>query len=184
MNKKLETKNIIIAVLAVVVIALVINQMPKPAPTVNNVPELKTSPTSAPATNPPTTPPPATAPAKTPTPAPVYIPPPAPKPAEPVVNPEVGSKHVPQTYNVKIQNYSFTPSKLAIYQGDIITWTNYDSSLRHIIVGDSPLLSALYSPMLDSGKTYTFVFPRAGTWNYHCKEHPIEKGTITVVEPK
>jgi len=194
MNKKLDTKNIIIAVLGIVVVILAVNQMSKSPTPEGNVPTLSSVPTGTPTTNPPTTNPPTTNPPTTPppstpkAPAPVAVSPKpvpvAPKPVEPVVNPDTLSKYVPVTRNIKIQNYSFSPASINAFKGDTIVWTNYDSGLRHIIVGDSPLLAGLFSPTIESGKTYSFVFPRAGTWTYHCKEHPTEKGSVTVVEVK
>ena len=83
----------------------------------------------------------------------------------------------PQTYNVDIQNFSFSPSTLTINVGDTVIWTNQDS-ISHTITSDSG--TELNSLQLSNGQTYSHTFNTAGTYNYHCSVHPTMKGTIVV----
>ncbi len=83
----------------------------------------------------------------------------------------------PETYNVNIQNFAFSPSTMNIAKGDTITWTN-DDSVPHTVTSDFG--SELDSSSISSGQTYTHTFNTAGTFTYHCNFHTTMKATITV----
>lgn len=82
----------------------------------------------------------------------------------------------PQTYNVDIINFEFSPQTLSIKVGDTVTWTNQDS-IRHDIKSND---GNFYSIPLDTGQTYSFTFNQPGTFDYRCGLHPTMEGTIIV----
>jgi plastocyanin len=77
---------------------------------------------------------------------------------------------------VKIDNFTFGPAKLVVAKGGTVTWTNQDD-IPHSIV-----LTALgvRSKALDTDKTFTYQFDRAGTFAYICGLHPTMHGTVAV----
>lgn len=83
----------------------------------------------------------------------------------------------PQTHEINIQNFAFSPKELTIQVGDTIIWTNMDSS-SHTITSDSG--TELSSSSFGSGQTYSHTFNTIGNFAYHCAIHTSMKGTITV----
>ena len=77
-------------------------------------------------------------------------------------------------YNVSIIHSTFSPAVLSINRGDTVIWLNQDYG-QHQIAGGS-----FVSPLLDNGQYYSFVFNKAGTFNYHCAINPSIKGTVVV----
>ena len=68
------------------------------------------------------------------------------------------------------------PTKLIVAKGTEVTWTNQDD-IPHSIV-----LTALgvRSKALDTDKTFTYQFDKAGTFAYICGLHPFMHGTVVV----
>lgn len=83
----------------------------------------------------------------------------------------------PQTYNINILGYTFSPSSLTVKSGDTVVWKNLDP-MAHIVTSDSG--SELASSSISNGQTYTHTFSTAGTFAYHCAIHTSMKGTIIV----
>jgi plastocyanin len=83
------------------------------------------------------------------------------------------------TKTVKITRTAFSPTKVTINAGDLITWVNSDT-LKHQVVANN---GAFVSPVLGAGKSYTFTFRAAGTYNYHDSLYPSIKGTVVVNGP-
>jgi len=90
-----------------------------------------------------------------------------------------GQSSNPQSYDIEIKSFSFTPSTLTIKKGDSVTWKNEDSA-PHTIDSDSG--TELNSLTLSNGQTYSHTFNTVGTFAYHCNVHPSMKATITVTE--
>ena len=88
-----------------------------------------------------------------------------------------GSQTEPQTYNVEIKGFAFSPPTLTINAGDTIIWTNKDNT-PHTVTSD--LGTELDSPYLSRDNAYSHTFTQAGTYKYHCRPHPYMKGTIVV----
>lgn len=88
-----------------------------------------------------------------------------------------GNTGTPQTYNINIQNFAFSPVSLTVKKGDTVIWTNMDST-AHTVTSDSG--SELGSGTLSNGKTYSHTFSTKGTYNYHCSIHTMMKATIIV----
>jgi plastocyanin len=77
---------------------------------------------------------------------------------------------------IQISNFSFSPSSLTVKAGDTVTWTNADS-VGHSATADD---KSFDTGIIDTGKSGTATFTKAGTFTYHCSVHPSMKGTIIV----
>ncbi len=75
---------------------------------------------------------------------------------------------------VTIENFSFNPPTLKIKTGERVTWKQNDSA-AHSIIGN-----IFQSSIFNRGDDFSFVFPQAGEYNYHCGIHPSMKGKIIV----
>ncbi len=82
-----------------------------------------------------------------------------------------------ETYNIDIENFTFSQKTITINKGDTITWKNIDN-VPHQIQGTS--LASLKGPIMGYGLTYSYTFNDAGTYDYFCTIHPMMKGTVIV----
>jgi plastocyanin len=78
--------------------------------------------------------------------------------------------------SVTLANFAFSPATLNVKAGTTVTWTNKDST-SHTVVSDTGVFD---SGNLAPNATYTYVFAKAGTFDYHCSIHPSMKGTVIV----
>ena len=76
---------------------------------------------------------------------------------------------------VKIDNFTFGPQKLAVKVGDTVTWTNQDD-IPHTVVSTGHFRSKA----LDTDDKYSFTFTAPGTFEYFCGLHPHMQGSIVV----
>lgn len=82
-----------------------------------------------------------------------------------------------QTNNeINIQNFTFLPATLNALVGAEITWKQNDQAI-HTIVSNEGLFA---SNNLNSGDEFSFVFTKAGEYNYYCSIHPSMRGKIIV----
>jgi len=79
-----------------------------------------------------------------------------------------------KTYNINVQNFSFTPATLTIKKGSVVTWINNDS-VPHTI--NSTIFD---SDKLSKNQSFSYTFNNAGTFDYYCGLHPSMKGAIIV----
>ena len=87
------------------------------------------------------------------------------------------SNNTPVSSNaVSMVNMSFSPANLSITAGTTVTWTNNDA-MTHTVTSDGGIFD---SGNITSGKTYSQVFTKAGSYPYHCTIHAGMTGTITV----
>jgi plastocyanin len=84
-----------------------------------------------------------------------------------------------QGSSVAIQDMNFSPATLTVKKGTTVTWTNKDS-VAHTVTVDSG--AGPNSGNLDSGKTYSYTFDTAGTFNYHCQYHSNMVAKVVVTE--
>jgi len=78
---------------------------------------------------------------------------------------------------ISISNFAFSNPDITVHVGDSITWTNNDSTTHTVTsIPSGPLNSG----DLAQGKSYTYTFTTAGTFNYHCAIHANMTGTVTV----
>ena len=71
---------------------------------------------------------------------------------------------------VKIDNFSFGPSTLAVSVGTTVTWTNRDDIPHTVVSSDDP--KVFKSKVLDTDEKFSFKFEKAGTYPYFCSIHP------------
>lgn len=79
------------------------------------------------------------------------------------------------TSDVKIDNFSFTPTTVTVPAGTTITWTNSDD-IPHTVVSDDKVFK---SKVLDTDEKFSYTFTKPGTYPYFCSIHP--KMTAKVV---
>ncbi|MFL5759861.1 MAG: cupredoxin family copper-binding protein [Thermomicrobiales bacterium] len=96
--------------------------------------------------------------------------------ATPAASPAASTNGGATEQAVTIQGFAFNPPTLTIPVGTTVTWTNQDSAPHTATSNDG----AFQSGKLDQGKSYSFTFDKAGTYDYHCEYHANMHGTITV----
>jgi plastocyanin len=77
---------------------------------------------------------------------------------------------------VKIDNFSFSPTPLTVKVGTQITWTNGDD-IPHTVVSDGHTFK---SKVLGTGEKFTFTASKPGTYSYSCSIHPNMTGKVVV----
>lgn len=82
----------------------------------------------------------------------------------------------PAVNAIRIIAFEFSPQAAMIKKGTTVTWTNQDS-VSHTVTSDS---GAFASGQLSNGGTFSQTFNTAGTFDYHCSNHPSMKGRIIV----
>lgn len=77
--------------------------------------------------------------------------------------------------SVTVRNNFFDPSATTVSVGATVSWTWAQGSVSHTVTfDDGPA-----SPNQSTGG-YSRVFDKAGTYPYHCVNHPGMTGTVTV----
>jgi plastocyanin len=77
----------------------------------------------------------------------------------------------------------YEPSPLRLKLGTSVTWTNNDSTLHTVTSGlpEQGALGTLFdSNIIAPGKTFTYAFNKAGTFDYSCTLHPTMRGQVLV----
>jgi plastocyanin len=81
---------------------------------------------------------------------------------------------------------SFTPAGVTISPGDTIEW-DWAAGGHSTTSGPAGTSSGLWdSTVLGNGATFSYTFPNAGSFPYHCSVHGVccgIVGTVTVVDP-
>jgi plastocyanin len=80
-------------------------------------------------------------------------------------------------YQINIDNFSFTPAILTVPVGAKVTWTNKDD-VPHTVVSTTKAFP--HSPALDTDQSFSYVFAKAGTYEYYCSVHPKMVGKVVV----
>jgi plastocyanin len=73
-------------------------------------------------------------------------------------------------------NRAYSPDALDVAVGTTVTWVNADS-VSHTSTSDA---SGWNSGIIGAGGRFSFAFPTAGTFAYHCTIHPGMIGTVVV----
>jgi plastocyanin len=71
---------------------------------------------------------------------------------------------------------AYNPGDLTIAVGTTVTWTNADV-VSHTSTSDA---TGWNSGVIAPGGQFSFGFPAAGTFSYHCAIHPGMVGTVVV----
>jgi amicyanin len=87
-----------------------------------------------------------------------------------------GQENTSDKYQVKVDNFSFTPQTLTVPVGTTVTWVNQDDVPHNILSSEGRTLK---SPVLDTDQKFSYTFTKAGTYSYYCGIHP--KMTAKVV---
>ncbi len=82
----------------------------------------------------------------------------------------------PPANEVFIESMSFTPSIITVSAGQTVTWTNKDNT-AHTVTSNTPMFD---SGSMGNSATFSFTFPTAGTYNYHCSFHSGMTGQVVV----
>ncbi len=77
---------------------------------------------------------------------------------------------------VKIDNFSFTPSTANVPAGTQVRWINKDD-IPHTVVSED---KAFKSKALDTDDEFSYTFSKPGTYKYFCSLHPKMNATIVV----
>lgn len=83
------------------------------------------------------------------------------------------------TVSIAIVKDGFRPAARTVTAGDTVTWRNRDT-VPHQVVADS---GAFASPVLQPGRSYSFVFRAAGTYRYRDALEPAERARVVVKGP-
>jgi plastocyanin len=78
------------------------------------------------------------------------------------------------------QNFMFAPSELDIPPGSRVVWTNQDSTAHTVTSGTPDHLTSLFSQRLEPGRSLSFTFADAGTFEFFCSIHQTMRGVIVV----
>jgi plastocyanin len=77
---------------------------------------------------------------------------------------------------VKIDNFTFAPTRITAKVGTTITWVNEDD-IPHTIASAT---KAFKSKALDTDDKFAFTFTTPGTYDYFCSLHPHMTGTVVI----
>jgi len=81
---------------------------------------------------------------------------------------------------VAIANMSFSPRTLTVTAGTTVTWVNRDGDAHSVESRGKGFAS---SPLLDTGRKYSYTFTTPGTYDYYCAVHASMTGKIVVTAP-
>ncbi|MFZ3169488.1 MAG: cupredoxin family copper-binding protein [Candidatus Methanoperedens sp.] len=78
---------------------------------------------------------------------------------------------------VNIKDFNFVPAIAEVPVGTTVTWVN-DDNVPHTVTSVS---GSFDSGSIDPGKTYSYKFDQAGTFEYSCTIHPtMPRGKVIV----
>jgi plastocyanin len=81
------------------------------------------------------------------------------------------------TVTASMANIAFDPAAITAKVGDVIAWTNNDSTTHTATVRSDPTCT---TANLNNGETGAIVFNVAGSYEFFCKIHSNMTGTIEV----
>lgn len=83
----------------------------------------------------------------------------------------------PETREIVIAGFAFSPASVTVKTGTTVKWTNNDSAPHSIASSDGKFTG---SSVFSKGNSYQFTFDKPGTYNYICGIHPSMSGQIIV----
>jgi len=78
---------------------------------------------------------------------------------------------------IEIGNIQFTPKNVTVKKGTVITWVNLDN-IVHTSTSDKGVWD---SGDIVGQKSWSRMFDEVGIYEYHCKPHPFQTGSIIVI---
>ncbi len=73
----------------------------------------------------------------------------------------------PQTINIDIVGFKFSPQEVSIPAGSTVIWTNKDAAKHNVVADDK----SFESPTLEKGQSFTKKFDAPATIGYFCSFH-------------
>jgi amicyanin len=77
---------------------------------------------------------------------------------------------------IKIDNFSFSPSTVTVPIGSTVRWTNHDDVPHNVVNEDK----SLKSKTMDTDENFSYTFTKPGTYTYYCSIHPRMTGKVVV----
>jgi plastocyanin len=94
----------------------------------------------------------------------------------PTAVPTVTVTGTDEVVRIVIQGMWVSPRVIVVPVGSRVTWFNLDS-WDHTVTSDGGLFDGY---LRASAGTYSYTFTQPGTYNYHCRLHSPDKGTVVV----
>ena len=91
----------------------------------------------------------------------------------------------PAANEISVTSNKFVPSTLSVKIGDTVTW-KWGGGTHNVVSGANCMSDGAYTsgaPTGATGNTFTHVYDKAGTFEFHCNPHCASsgmKGTVTV----
>ncbi len=83
--------------------------------------------------------------------------------------------------NTSCADKCYVQSDVQIKVGTTITWKNVDTAAHYATSGKDATSDGIFdSGMVNAGKTFSYKFDKAGTYDYFCMVHPWMTGKVTV----
>ena len=89
------------------------------------------------------------------------------RPAEPTPQATTPAQ-ISTEQQINIKDFNFVPNIAEVPMGTTVTWVN-DDNVPHTITSVS---GSFDSGSIGPGKTYSYKFDQAGTFEYSCTNHP------------
>jgi amicyanin len=84
----------------------------------------------------------------------------------------------PEKNTVTIKDLAYDPPTIKIKKGESVTWVNKDQN-DHTVDEKN---GVFHSRNIKPGKSYSYTFDKAGTYDYGCTLHPRMKGRVVVAD--
>jgi plastocyanin len=81
---------------------------------------------------------------------------------------------------ISIKGFAFNPAQLSVNRGATVTWTNDDGTTHTVTSGVPGTPSGKFDQRVEAGKTFTFTFNDAGTYDFFCTIHNSMKAMVLV----
>jgi plastocyanin len=79
---------------------------------------------------------------------------------------------------VTMAHYAFSPNGLTVTAGDTVTWTNQDTDSHNVVTTSGP--ASFSSPLIATGRSWSYTFTVPGTYAYYCSVHPDMRAQLVV----
>ncbi len=87
-------------------------------------------------------------------------------------------KTAPQTFDVEIKGFAYTPAAINVKVGDTVAWTQMDGPMHTVTTVSGP--ESFDSGLLKQGESFKYTFTKPGTYEYKCTPHPKMRGKVVV----
>jgi plastocyanin len=83
---------------------------------------------------------------------------------------------LPSETIASINDHAFRPETLTVPVGTTVVWKNDDDTVHTVVARDG----TFRSQALDTKDKFSFIFDKAGTFEYFCSLHPYMKAKVVV----